>query len=186
MALILQILFISFSLAIDCVSVSIAGGLNQKAKIAHGLKVAAFFGGFQAMMPLLGWLIGEALSSFISSIDHWIAFFLLAIIGVKMIYEALKENDEKKDILNIRTLLILSIATSIDALIVGISLSLIKIPLLVSVAIIGIVTFVFSFLGFIFGNKIGSFFGKKVEIAGGVVLIIIGLKILLEHLITTS
>lgn len=183
MTFLLQILFISFSLAIDSVSVSIAGGLNQKAKIAHGLKIAAVFGGFQAIMPVLGWLIGEALESFVASIDHWIAFFLLGIIGLKMIREALNNNGENvKNILNNKTLLLLGIATSIDAFVVGITLGLIEIPLIVSVSAIGIVTFMLCFFGYLFGNRIGTLFGKKVEILGGVVLITIGFKILIEHL----
>jgi len=183
MAVAFQILLISFSLAMDAFSVSIAEGMkSQKGKITHALKVAVFFGMFQAIMPFIGWLIGEAMKGFVSSIGYWIAFILLGIIGLKMIHEALSSKDDKKEILNTKILLMLSIATSIDALIVGITLGLFKIPFLISVITIGIVTFILSFLGFIFGKQIGRLFGKKVEILAGVILIIIGLKILIEHL----
>lgn len=184
MIAIFQIFLISFSLAMDAFSVSIAGGMkSQTAKVTHAVKVAAFFGIFQAIMPIAGWLIAEVMKGFITAIDHWVAFILLGIIGIKMIQEALSNNkEEKKDILNTNTLLMLSIATSIDALIVGVTLSLLKIPFLISISTIGIVTFILSFLGFLFGKQIGVFFGKKAEILGGAALIAIGLKILIEHL----
>jgi len=134
-------------------------------------------------MPVIGWLIGEVLRGFITGIDHWIAFGLLGIIGVKMIQDSLSsDTGEKKNILEIKTLFLLAIATSIDALVVGITLSLIKIPFILSISIIGLVTFVVCFLGFLFGEKLGSRFGKRIEILGGLVLIGIGTKILLEHL----
>lgn len=185
MAGVFQIFLISISLAMDSFSVSIAGGMrSQTAKIIHALKVAIFFGAFQALMPLIGWTIGEALKRFITSIDHWIAFILLGIIGAKMIYEALNSDEgEKKEIINTKILLMLSFATSIDALIVGITLNLLKTPFLLAIGAIGIVTFILSFFGFIFGKKIGKFFGKRVEALGGIFLIAIGLKILIEHLI---
>lgn len=179
-----QILLVSFSLALDAFSVSIAGGMKSKAvKVAAAAKVAAFFGIFQVVMPIFGWLIGETLKGFIASIDHWVAFILLGVIGIKMIREALSTDEEKKkNILDTKTLLLLSVATSIDALIVGITLNLLRIPFLFSIAAIGIVTFVLSFLGFLSGKYLGTMFGKKVEILGGVALIIIGSKILIEHL----
>lgn len=183
MVVVFQILLMSFSLAMDAFSVSIVGGMkSQTAKIVQALKVAVFFGTFQAVMPLIGWSIGEATKSFIDAVDHWVAFILLGIIGIKMIHEASSDNDEKKNILNTRTLLMLAIATSIDALIVGITLSFFNIPLFISVGAIGIVTFILSFIGFLFGRQIGVLFGRRVEILGGIVLIIIGLKILIEHL----
>lgn len=182
---ILQIILISISLAMDAFSVSIAGGMkSQASKVTHALKVAVFFGAFQALMPCIGWLIGEVMKGFIMAIDHWVAFILLGIIGIKMIHEALQSNDiEKTQIFKTKVLFMLAIATSIDALIVGITLSLLKIPFLISIGTIGIITFVLSFLGFLFGRQIGGIFGKKVEILGGVVLIIIGFKILIEHLV---
>lgn len=176
------IILISISLALDSLAVSIAGGANaQKSKILHAIKVAAFFGAFQAGMPLLGWIIGETIKDEIVQIDNWIAFFLLSGIGIKMIHESLTHNsdEEKKDILNNKTLILLSIATSIDALVVGITLGLLPVPLLLSISIIGIVTFILCFFGFLFGNKLGKLFGKRIEIIGGLVLIAIGIKILL-------
>ncbi len=185
MASFVQLFIISISLALDALSVSVAGGIKtQKAKIADAIKVATFFGGFQAGMPLIGWYIGVHLEKFISAVDHWVGFLLLLGIGIKMIKEALEEKEEKEkiQILNNKTLLVLAIATSIDALIVGVTLGFIKIPLILSVVCIGIVTFVLSFIGFLFGKKLGAFFEGKVEIIGGVALIAIGLKILIEGL----
>jgi putative Mn2+ efflux pump MntP len=183
MTMILQTLLMSFGLAMDSFSVSIAGGMkSQASKVVHAVKVAASFGIFQAVMPIIGWLIGETTKGFISTADHWVAFILLGIIGIKMIQEAMDDTKaEKKNVLNIKTLLFLSIATSIDALIIGITLSLLRAPLLMSILAIGTVTFTLSFLGFLFGKQLGMLFGKKVEILGGAVLIIIGLKILIEH-----
>lgn len=178
-------LLISISLAMDSFSVSIVGGLNsQKSKYIDAIKVAGFFGVFQALMPLLGWFIGETLKSFIFTIDHWIAFGLLGIIGLKMIYESFKsgKGKEERDILSNKNLLFMSIATSIDALIVGITLSLIEVPFLLSIITIGIVTFILCFFGFLFGKQLGFLFGKKIEVVGGIILILIGTKILIEHL----
>lgn len=168
----------------DALSVSATGGMrSQKAKLQHALKVAGFFGVFQAIMPVVGWSIGEVIKGFIFNVDHWIAFIILGILGIKMIHGALSNNlKEGKNILNTKTLLLLAIATSIDALIIGITLNLLKIPFLLSIITIGTVTFILSFLGFIFGKELRKLFGKKVEILGGVALIIIGLKILIEHL----
>ncbi|MBI2338323.1 manganese efflux pump [Candidatus Daviesbacteria bacterium] len=179
-----QILLISFGLAMDSFSASIAGGMkSQKAKISLTFKVALFFGTFQAVMPVGGWLVGELLDNFITSVDHWVAFILLGGIGIKMIHEALSNHEKEiKTVLNTKTLFMLSLATSIDAFIVGITLRLINLPFFISVTTIGIVTFSLSFVGFLTGRKIGVLLGKKVEILGGAVLIIIGIKILLEHL----
>lgn len=180
-----EIFLISISLALDSLAVSIAGGAQaQKSKIIHAVKVAAFFGVFQAAMPLLGWLIGEMLKDEIVAIDHWVAFVLLAGIGIKMIHESVtaSPNDKKRNLLNTKTLIMLSIATSIDAFVVGITLGLLTIPLLLSISIIGIVTFILCFFGFLFGNRLGKLFGKRIEILGGLVLIAIGIKILLSHL----
>lgn len=180
----LQIFLISVSLSLDAFSVSIAGGLKvREDKHLHAFRVAAFFGVFQAVMPVFGFFLGEAMKSFITGIDHWIAFVLLGMIGANMIREALSEQkEERKSILDFRTLIFLAIATSIDALVVGITLSLVKIPFLLSITIIGFVTFIMSFAGFLFGEKLGARFGKKAEILGGLVLIAIGTKILIEHL----
>lgn len=182
----ISIFIIAVSLALDAFSVSVAYGIkNKHPNINLAIKAAAFFGIFQALMPLIGWFIGTSLQSFISSLTPWIACILLTIVGGKMIQEAFEKSDEKESInlLNNKTLFMLAIATSIDALAVGITLGLIQLPLLLSVSIIGIVTFLLCFAGFLLGKKLGSFFEGKVEILGGIVLILIGSKILLEHFI---
>lgn len=180
----LQIFLIAFSLALDAVGVSIVGGMKCKGlKVIHAIKVAASFGLFQAVMPLFGWFLGEAMKGVMVSAGYWVAFILLVVIGAKMLWEALNENKNHKEIVNIKVLILLSIATSIDALIIGVTLPLLGVPLFVSVSLIGLVTFVLSFLGFMFGKQLSMLFGKKVEILGGLALIAIGFKILLEHLV---
>lgn len=186
MTALIQIFIIAVSLALDAFSVSVASGIkSQKAQISKGLTLAFFFGAFQALMPLLGWYLGILIENFIASYSHWIAFVLLFLIGIKMIKESFDDTSEKEklQIFELKTLLLLSIATSIDAFIVGISLAVINIPLFISVAIIGIMTFILCFLGFLFGKKLGSFFEGKVEVIGGIALIAIGLKILLEGIL---
>jgi len=183
---VISIVLISISLAMDCFAVSVAGGATTaKPKVIDALKVGFFFGLFQTVMPLIGWYIGFSFKSLIENVDHWIAFGLLCAIGIKMIYEALRNKSENKKINLIRlpTLLILSVATSIDALVVGISFSLLNISLYISVAIIGLFAFVFSISGYFIGNKIGQFLKNKVELAGGFILTGIGIKILIEHLV---
>jgi manganese efflux pump family protein len=181
----IQLLVISISLALDALSVSVAGGIKtQKAKASDAFKIAVFFGGFQLIMPLIGWSIGVSLQNIFANIDHWVAFFLLLIIGVKMITESFqnKKEKEKLNILKTKTLFFLAIATSIDALIVGVTLDYIRMPLLLSVVCIGVITFILSFIGFLFGKKLGTFFEGKIEILGGIALIGLGIKILIEHL----
>lgn len=181
----ITILFIAVSLALDAFSVSITSGITIKSlRINHALKIAFFFGVFQAVMPVIGWLTGLGLKNFISGIDHWIAFGLLFTIGIKMIYESTKIGsiERKIDPLNIYVLLILSIATSIDALAIGITLSFLKVSIVLPVIIIGIITFILSFFGAYIGNKAGHLFENKAEAAGGVILICIGIKILIQHL----
>ncbi|PKP58625.1 hypothetical protein CVT91_08225 [Candidatus Atribacteria bacterium HGW-Atribacteria-1] len=183
---IISIIFIAFGLAMDAsFAVSITSGLTIKhLKINNALKIAIFFGSFQAIMPLIGWSAGLGFRNFISGIDHWIAFGLLCIIGCKMIYESSKMevNNKKIDPLNVYVLLMLSIATSIDALAVGLSLSFLKVSIALPVIIIGIVTFLLSIFGVYFGNRFGHYFERKIEMAGGLILIGIGMKILIEHL----
>lgn len=184
MVIFLQIFFIAFSLAIDTFGVSVIEGMkSHRSKTLQAFKVAAFFGIFQAVMPLVGWFIGELIRGIIFSVDHWVAFILLGGIGLKMLWEGLSKEGKNKDIANTKVLILLSIATSIDALIIGITLPLLKVPPVVSIGVIGFVTFVLSFLGFIFGRQMGAFFGKKIEVLGGLALIVIGIKILIEHLI---
>jgi putative Mn2+ efflux pump MntP len=181
----LDILLISFSLAMDCFAVSIAAGsTTNKPKILDSLKIGLFFGLFQALMPLIGWFIGFSFKEIIENIDHWIAFLLLAAIGIKMLYEAFKNKDNRKknDITRMPVLLILSVATSIDALVVGISLPLLNVPLYLAIILIGSFAFLFSVTGYFLGRKIGKVIGNKAEILGGLILIGIGIKILIEHL----
>lgn len=169
----------------DAFAVSITSGIAIKnLKIKNALKIAIFFGSFQAFMPIIGWLAGLSLKYFISGIDHWIAFGLLSFIGCKMIYESIKiESFEKKDNpLNIYVLLILPVATSIDALVVGMSFSFLKISIITPIIIIGAITFLLSFFGVFIGKKLDHFFEKKIKIVGGLILIVIGIKILVGHL----
>ena len=178
----INVLVIAISLSLDALAVSIAGGVKaRKAVLRDALKVGLFFGGFQAGMPLLGYLLGNAFKGAVDSASGWIAFVLLALIGLNMIRNALSARDDDedaKDMLKTRTLLALAVATSIDALVVGVTLSLAGLPLLVSIIVIGIVTFVISIAGFLFGKRLGNLFGEKVEILGGIALIAIGIKLL--------
>jgi len=169
----------------DCFAVSITSGLTIKhLRINHALQIAVFFGSFQAFMPVIGWLAGLGLRDFITGVDHWVAFGLLGLIGLKMIYESSKLGSDKKEInpLNIHVLFMLSIATSIDALAIGISFAFLNVSLITSIIIIGTITFLLSFIGVYVGNRSGHFFEKKIELAGGLILIGIGTKILIEHL----
>ena len=182
---IISIIFIAFGLAMDAFAVSVTSGLIIKhLRINNALKIAVFFGAFQAIMPLIGWSAGLSFRDFISGVDHWIAFGLLSIIGCKMVYESSKmgSNEKKIDPLNLYVLFILSIATSIDALAVGLSLSFLNVPIALPAIIIGIVTFLLSVFGVYFGNRFGHYFERKIEIIGGLILIGIGIKILIEHL----
>lgn len=178
-----EVLLLSFALAMDAFAVSIGLGVKKKEfdKVL-ALKVALFFGFFQAFMPLIGHLASLGVGSLIESIDHWIAFLLLSIIGGKMLYESFGENTEDEiSIITNKVLLILAIATSIDAMAAGFTLNLLDLNPYSSMLIIGLVTFVFSFIGVFIGTKGGSFLEDKAEKLGGIVLIGIGLKILIEH-----
>jgi len=179
------IFILAIGLGIDAFSVAIGiGAANTKRSWAPVLRLSMAFGIFQFMMPIAGWLAGQTVVSFIANYDHWIAFALLAYVGGKMIREGLeKESDEEKaDQTRGFPLLLLSIATSIDALAVGFSFSVLKMPILFSAAIIGVVCFLMTAIGMIFGKALAKIFGKKVEIFGGIVLIGIGVKILIDHL----
>ena len=181
----LTILFIAFGLAMDAFAVSVTTGLTVKRlRVEHALRMAAFFGIFQAIMPVVGWLAGRGLHDLISHVDHWIAFGLLTAIGCKMIYESTMMESGQRDVdpHSINVLLMLSVATSIDALAVGLSLSLLAVAIVVPALIIGLVTFTLSFLGAYVGERFGHFFEKKIEVLGGLILIGIGTKILIEHL----
>ena len=183
----IAILGLAVGLAMDAFSVSVAtGAVYKKIHITHIFRLAFFFGFFQMFMPVLGWLGGSALKDYIQAFDHWIAFIILVIIGGKMVYEAfsLEETDKKDLEMTIIMLLTLSVATSIDALAVGVTLSLLDVQIMKTSGIIGIVTFVLSLAGVYIGKKFGHIFEKKIEIAGGLILIGIGAKILLGHLLS--
>ena len=182
---ILTMVLIAIGLAMDSLAVSITSGLEMRElKISKALKIAIFFGLFQALMPVVGWLAGLSLTDLISGIDHWIAFALLSLIGCKMIYESIRLESREKviDPMNVYLLLMLSIATSIDALAVGITFAFLEVSIVTPIIIIGVVTFLLSLLGVFVGNKVGHLFEKKIGIAGGLILIGIGIRILIEHL----
>lgn len=182
-ATIIEIILISIGLAMDALAVSItSGSIMQKMHLRHMFRIALFFGAFQAIMPIIGWLGGTLFTDYIKNVDHWIAFGLLAFIGSKMIKEALSENeDERFDPLNVYILFTLAVATSIDALAVGITFSVLSITIWTSATIIGVITFFISFIGVFVGKKLGDTLGSKMEIIGGIILISIGTKILIEH-----
>jgi len=179
-------LLLAVGLAMDAFAVSISKGLSSTENhIRLGLRLAMTFGFFQSGMTLLGYFAGNSFKSLIESFDHWVAFALLLIIGGKMVYEALFEKEEESaetGILSTKTLLILGLATSIDALAVGISFSVLEVALLFPVLLIGIVCAFFSFSGVFIGKWAGHYLGKQAEVVGGLILIGIGIKILFEHL----
>jgi len=182
----ITIIIIAIGLAMDAFVVSIvSGGAYKQLHVRHALRMAIFFGVFQAFMPLIGSLAGLSLKQCIQDFDHWVAFALLAAVGGKMIYESfkIKPVEENPDPSNIFVLLVLSVATSIDALAIGFTLSLITSSIIVAVTIIGLITFVLSYAGVLIGKKFGHFFENKIEAFGGIVLIGIGVKILCEHLL---
>jgi putative Mn2+ efflux pump MntP len=181
----ITIVFVAVGLGVDAFSVAIGiGAANTKRSWAPVLRLAGAFGLFQFAMPLAGWLAGLTVVNIIGGFDHWIAFVLLAFIGGKMIWDGCKNESEegKADQTRGLPLLLLSIATSIDALAVGFSFSILKVSILFPAAIIGIVCFLMTTIGMIFGKALAKYFGKKVEIFGGIVLIAIGVKILIDHI----
>lgn len=182
---ILTLLSIAVGLSMDAFAVAVSSGIAIKElKPSHALKIALFFGGFQALMPAVGWLAGLGMKDFVSGFDHWVAFALLVLVGGKMIRESfqMKDSSEKKDPLDNTVLLLLAIATSIDALAVGLTFSLLGASIALPVLIIGLVTFAISFAGVLLGKRLGHLFESKIEALGGIVLIAIGLKILVGHL----
>ncbi|MEM0096198.1 MAG: manganese efflux pump MntP family protein [Candidatus Bathyarchaeia archaeon] len=177
-------LAVAFSLAMDAFSVSVAYGVCSKGDSGiNALKMASSFGTFQMLMPVLGWMTGEKMLDFIAGFDHWIAFGLLLLIGCKMIYEATKQQTlEKTKPLTAYVLLALSIATSIDALAVGLSFAFLKVQTATPIIVIGIVTFTLSLAGALLGDKLRRLHVNRIEVLGGLILVVIGVKILLEHL----
>ena len=184
----LTLLTLAVGLAMDAFAVSICKGLAMREKVLKkGIIVGLWFGGFQALMPFLGWALGIRFQKYITSVDHWITFFLLLFIGGKMVIEAVRDKDVQeigaKDLpLDHKEMLLLAVATSIDALAVGITFAFLNVSIMEACLIIGCTTFVLSVIGVVVGNFFGTRYKRKAEIAGGVILILIGLKILLEHL----
>ncbi len=187
-----SLFLIAFGLSMDSFAVSVSSGLMLPGiRFKKALIIAFSLAFFQGLMPFLGWMMGIGLQEYLKPIDHWVAFILLAFLGIRMIYESTKHQEARVGFnpLNPTVLITMSVATSIDALIVGMSLSFISMPetllwiaVLMPVLIIGSVTFIMSMLGILFGKKVGNRFGKRMEMLGGAVLILIGIRILAEHL----
>ena len=180
----IELFLIAVALSMDAFAVSVCKGLSmQKASLKKAIIVGAYFGIFQAAMPALGYLLGIQFADKIEAFDHWVAFALLVIIGINMVKESLSKEEEKADdSLQVKVMLVLAIATSIDALAVGISFAFLHVDILPAVTFIGITTFCLSVAGVKIGNVFGSRYKSKAELVGGIILILIGLKILLEHL----
>ncbi len=189
MLMFIELFLLGIGLAMDAFAVSVCKGLgmrrlNKKQTLIIGL----YFGGFQALMPLIGWLLGSQFQKYITSIDHWIAFILLGFIGGKMMIEAIREWNEEETVdvmdapLDHKNMLVLAVATSIDALAVGITFAFLDTPIIEAITIIGITTMIISIIGVVVGNFFGSRYKSKAEFIGGLILVLLGLKILLEHL----
>lgn len=182
---IFELLLIAVGLSMDAFAVSVCKGLSiQRLKPRHYLLTGAWFGGFQALMPSIGFLLGSAFDQYINAFDHWIAFVLLAFIGGNMVKESLSGDEEcHDDSFSLRTMFLLAVATSIDALAVGVTFALLPdVHILSAVSLIGVTTFLLSAMGLKVGNVFGLRYKARAELVGGVILILMGLKILLEHL----
>ena len=192
----IEIFLTGVGLSMDAFAVSICRGLQMRRKVnwRHLLIIAAFFGGFQALMPAIGYLLGSQFKDYIVAVDHWIAFGLLAFIGGKMVFDVIGdirkerggcpccEQKAEEERLDVKNIALMAVATSIDALAIGITFAFLEVNLLLAVAVIGITTFLLCALGVLVGHKFGARFKNKASLAGGIVLILIGAKILLEHL----
>lgn len=181
---VLSIVVIAIGLAMDAFAVAICKGLAmRKMSWRKGIIVGGYFGFFQALMPLIGYLLGVGFHEKVTSVDHWFAFILLSAIGINMLKEALSKEEEcKNDRVNFKEMVVLAIATSIDALAVGITMAFLDVNIITAVLVIGIITFIISVIGVKIGNIFGDKYEKKAEFVGGFILILMGLKILLEHL----
>lgn len=184
-----EIFLIAVSLALDAFAVSVSSGISVPGfGWKHALKMGCYFGFFQFAMPLIGWLLGTGVSTYIEAVDHWIAFALLVLIGGKMVWEALKkargtgDQDEAPAELTARRLTVLAVATSIDALAVGVSMAFMAVNIISAAIIIGVVAFLLSIVGGLLGRRLGGLFQQRAELVGGLVLIGIGVKILCEHI----
>lgn len=183
----LTVFLLAIGLSFDSFAVSVCSGLNlPHIRFFQAAKIAIFLALFQAVMPLIGWLVGNSVKSIIEPVDHWIAFGLLSLIGGKMIIESFIDSDarEIKNPLDIKVILTLSVATSIDALAVGFSFATLLSKILIAVFIIGLVTFIASMLGILLGKKTGPTINRYAEVLGGLILIFIGIKILVEHILS--
>lgn len=183
----LSILLIAFGLSADCFAVALSGSISQKTwSFWQVFRVALSFGVFQALMPVLGWLAGRTVVDFIADYDHWLAFGLLAFVGGRMLWESFRDSDSRSrdtDISKGLLLLTLSIATSIDALAVGLSFAFLETNIVLASSTIGVTAFLVTVIAFMLGSKVGGVIGKRAEIVGGLILIGIGLRILLEHML---
>lgn len=180
-----ELFLIAVGLSMDAFAVSVCKGLSEHSlRAKHYFIIGAWFGGFQALMPLIGYLLGSAFEQYITSFDHWVAFVLLGLIGGNMIREAFSKDEEEQDAsFGFKTMLLLAIATSIDALAVGVTFALLPdVNIFAAILLIGVTTFVLSAIGLKVGNVFGAKYKAKAEFVGGVILILIGTKILLEHL----
>lgn len=177
-----ELLIIAVGLSMDAFAVSVCKGLSvKKVQKTHIIIVGLYFGGFQALMPLIGYLLGSSFQSLVESIDHWIAFLLLAFIGANMIRESRSESEQLDASFSAKSMFPLAIATSIDALAVGITFAFLNVHIVPAVSFIGSITFILSAVGLKLGNTFGAKYKSKAEFAGGLVLILMGIKILLEH-----
>jgi putative Mn2+ efflux pump MntP len=180
----IELIIIAVGVSMDAFAISVCKGLSvRRLRPSYVVSAAAWFGGFQALMPLIGYFIGISFADMVSDIDHWIAFVLLAIIGGKMIKEACQkdeDNDFNPDF-SFKTMFLLAVATSIDALAVGVSFACLRVDIWTSILVIGLMTGAFSALGVLLGHMFGSRFKSKAEFLGGLILVAIGIKILLEH-----
>ena len=183
-----EVILIGVGLAMDAFAVSICKGLQmRKINYQFTIIIAGFFGCFQALMPLIGWILGKQFQHYIVSIDHWIAFILLGVIGINMIRESREQEEEivchkELEKLDYKELVLLAIATSIDALAVGVTLAFLQVNITSSITVIGVITFIITFGGVIIGNIFGARYKSRAELFGGMVLVLMGIKILLEHL----
>ena len=179
-----ELLVIAVGLSMDAFAVSVCKGLSvQKVKPKHYLIVAAYFGGFQALMPLLGYLLGVRFEAMVANVDHWIAFVLLGLIGANMVRESRAGEEKLDDSFMVSTMLILAVATSVDALAIGVTFAFLGVNIVEAIILIGITTGIISGVGLKIGNVFGSRYKSKAEMAGGIVLILMGIKILVQHLL---
>jgi putative Mn2+ efflux pump MntP len=184
-----ELLLLSLGLAMDATAVAAARGVvASRVRVRDALVVGALFGGAQALMPAAGWLLGDVVGPAVKSVDHWTAFVLLVGIGAKMLWESRGSNNDDDDVsadqaFALKGLLLLALATSIDAFAVGITLPMLNAPFVLSLVTIGVVTFVLSAVAVLVGKKLGAVLGSKLEVVGGLVLVVLGVRILVEHLV---